>query len=84
MKFSMTGQGKGDLLIRVLISNAVDHGFEPLRVKPKTMKFVFVASPLSMQLYGIKAKTGWLGIRIFCQNGATCLPVDCCLSQLAL
>jgi hypothetical protein len=37
-------------------------------IKPMTMT-VFVASPLSMQHSGEKAKTGWLGIRIMCQSG---------------
>jgi len=27
---------------------------------------------------------GWLRIRIMCPSGATCLPTDCCLSELAL
>jgi hypothetical protein len=31
-----------------------------------------------------RAKTGWLGIRIMCPSGATCLPEDCCFSELAL
>ena len=52
--------------------------------KPKTTKLVFVASPLSTQHYGVKAKTGWLGIRIMCPSGATCLSTDCCFSELAL
>ena len=38
------------------------------------MKLVFVASPLSTQHLGERAKTGWLGIRRMCPNGATCLP----------
>jgi hypothetical protein len=29
-------------------------------------------------------KTGWLEIRIMCPSGATCLPMDCCFSDLAL
>jgi hypothetical protein len=33
---------------------------------------VFVASLLSMQHKGERA--GWLGIRIICPSGATCLP----------
>jgi len=28
--------------------------------------------------------TGWFGIRIMCPSGATCLPVDCCFSELPL
>jgi hypothetical protein len=35
-------------MISVLISSAVDHGFEPRSVKPKTMKLIFVASPLKL------------------------------------
>jgi hypothetical protein len=45
---------------------------------------VFVASLLSTQHYGERAKTGWLGIRIVCPSGMTCLPADCCFSELAL
>jgi len=52
-------------------------------IKPKTIKLVFVASPLSMQHYGERAKTGWLGIWIMCQSGATCLSADCFFSVLA-
>jgi hypothetical protein len=54
------------------------------RVKPKTMKLVFVASPLSTQHSGEREKTGWLRIMITCPSGATCLPVECCFSELAL
>jgi hypothetical protein len=59
-------------------------GSSPGRVKLKTIKLVFVASPLSMQHQGERTKTGWLGIRIMCQSGAICLPTDCCFSELAL
>ena len=54
------------------------------RVKLKTIKLVLVASPLSTQRQGERAKTGWPGIRIMCTNGATCLSADCCFSELAL
>jgi hypothetical protein len=37
------------------------------------IELVFVASPLSTQHLGERAKTGWLRIRIMCQSGATCL-----------
>ena len=36
-------------MVSVLASSAVDRGFDPDQVKPKTIKLVFVASPLSMQ-----------------------------------
>ena len=38
-----------DVIVSVLASGAVDHGLELRSVKPKTIKLVFVASPLSMQ-----------------------------------
>ena len=56
----------------------------PVWVKPKTMKLVLVASPLSTQHKGERAKTVWLGMGIVCPSGATCLPVDCCFIELAL
>ena len=31
-----------------------------------------------------KPRTGWLGIRIICPSGTTCLPADCCFNELAL
>jgi len=34
------------------------------RVKPRTIKLVFVASPLRTQHKGERAKTGWLGISV--------------------
>jgi hypothetical protein len=36
-------------MVSVLVSSAVDRGFEPRRVKPKTITLVFVASALSTQ-----------------------------------
>jgi len=45
---------------------------------------VSVASPLGTQHSGERAKIGWLRIKIMCPSGATCLPADCCFSELAL
>ena len=39
----------GGVMVGILSLNVIDRGFEPSQVKPKTMKLVFVASPLSMQ-----------------------------------
>jgi hypothetical protein len=36
----------GGVMVSVLAKSAVDHEFEPDRVKPKTIKLVCVASPL--------------------------------------
>ena len=54
------------------------------RVKLMTIKLVFVTSPLSMQHERERTKTGWLGIRLMCPSGETCLSADCCFSELAL
>ena len=53
-------------------------------VMPKTMKWVCVASPLITQHSGERAKTVFLGFRIMCPSGATCLTADCCFRELAL
>ena len=44
-------------------------------VKTKTAKLKFAASPLSMQIEGVRTKTGSLGIGIMCTSGVACLPV---------
>jgi hypothetical protein len=37
---------------------------------------------INTQHYGTTAKTGWLGIRIMCPIGETCLPSDCCFNGI--
>ena len=64
-------------MVNMLPSSAVDRGSSPGRVKPKIIKLVFVASPLNTHHYGVRAKTGWLGIGIMCPSGETCLSADC-------
>ena len=49
---------RGFVKVNVLASNVVDRGFEALCVKPRTMKLLFVASTLSTQHSGVRAKTG--------------------------
>ena len=51
-------------------------------INGNAVKLIFFTSPLSKQHYGECEKTGWLGIRIICE--VTCLPLDCCFSELAL
>ena len=45
----------------------------PNQVQQKTLKLVFVFSPLSMQHEGEREKIGWLEIRIMCPIGEKCL-----------
>ena len=71
-------------MVSMHVSSAVDRGFEPRSGQQKTTKLVSVASPKNAQHLGERAKTGWLGIRIMCLGGATCLSEDCCCSEIAL
>ena len=70
------------IIVLVLSMSVVDCGFEPRSGQLKTVKLIFVASPLSMQCSGERAKTGCLGIRIMCLSGVTCLPAYCCFSEV--
>jgi hypothetical protein len=62
------------IMVSVLSSSGINRGLESLRVKAKTMKLVFVASPLSKRHISRKSKNHWLGTRIMCSNEATFLP----------
>ena len=71
-------------MISVPASSAVDRGFEPRSGQTKDYKIGICCFQLRTQHLGERAKTGWLGIRIICPSGATCLPADCCFCELAL
>ena len=32
----------------------------------------------------LRCKSGWIGIRILCPSGATCIPINCCFNKLVL
>jgi hypothetical protein len=68
----------GGIIDSMLTSGAVYRGFEPRSVKPKIINLIFAATPLSMQHWGIRGNTSWLGINIMCQRGASNVPLDCC------
>ena len=67
----------------LMVSARLEYGRSWVRA-PVGSKLVFVAFPLSTQHSGERAMAEWLGIRIMCPSGATCLPADCCFSELAL
>ena len=71
-------------MVSMLASSVVYGGFKPLSGQTKSVKLVLDASLLSTNINGERTKTGWLGIRILCPSGATCLPENCCFSELAL
>ena len=70
------------LMVSVPSSSVVDRGFEPRLGKTKDYKIGICC--FSAKHEGERAKTGWLGIRIMCPSGATCLSAACCFSRLTL
>ena len=68
----------GGVMVIVLASSAVGRGFEPQFGQTKDYKICICCFSAKHA-----AKTGWFGIRIMCPRGVTCLPADCCFSQLA-
>ena len=67
-----------------LQSSAVDRGFEPLLGQTEDYKIGICCFSAKHTAMMRKIKTGWLGIRIICPSESTCLPMDCCFSELAL
>ena len=61
----------GGVMANMLTSNVIDRGFEP-----KTTKLEFVASLHTALRNKSKDLSNWLGIRIMCLTGATCLTTD--------
>ena len=66
-------------MVSVLSSCTVDREFEPWSDQ-KTIKLVFVASPLFKHTAALRSKNGdWSA-----PSGMTSLPAYCCFSELAL
>ena len=68
----------------VLVSSVVDHVFKPRPDKTKDYKIGICCFSAKHAALWRKSKTGWLRIRIMCPSGVTCLPADCCFSELTL
>ena len=63
------------VMVSVLTSSAVDRGLEDYKIDISC----FSAKHAALRR---KSKTGWLGIRIMCQSGTTCLSAEFCFSEL--
>jgi hypothetical protein len=68
-------------MVSMLASSAVDRGFE---LRSGQTKDYDIGICCFSAKHAARANTGWFGIRQMCQSGATCLPTDCCFSELAL
>ena len=71
-------------MVSMLVSSAVDHRFEPQSGQTKDYEIGICCFSAKHAALREREKTEWLGIRIMCQRGATCLSADCCFSELAL
>jgi hypothetical protein len=74
--FSFRKNRIGGVMVSVFTSSAVYRGFETRLDKTKDFK-------IGICCFSVKY-AGWLGIRIMCPSGETCLPADCCFSDLVL
>jgi hypothetical protein len=70
-------------MVSVLALSMVDRGFEHRSVQTKYFKIGICYFSAKHTALRERAKTGWLGIRIMCPSGATCLHAVCCFSELA-
>ena len=73
----------GGVVVSVLASRAVYRGFKPRSGQTKEYKIGICCFSAKHAALRRKSKD-WLEIRIMCPSGATCLPADCCFSELAL
>ena len=75
----------GGVIVSVLASSAVDHGFESWSGQTKDYKIGICRFSAKHAALRRKSKD-WLARNqnTTCPSGATCLSVDCCFSELAL
>ena len=76
------GTAIGGVMFSVLASSVVDRGFEPRSGQTKDYKIGICC--LSAKHTALRRKSNDRIIIIICPSGATCLPTDYCVSELAL
>ena len=72
----------GGVMTKVLALIAVDRGFDPRSGQTKDYKIGICC--FSVKHSALRRKSKDFGNRIMSPSGVTCLPVDCCFSELAL
>jgi hypothetical protein len=78
--FFWNGNRLAGVMVSISASSTYIVGSSPGGINPKTITLLCVASPLSRQRYGVRTKTDWLGNKIECSSGVTCLPVETIVS----
>jgi hypothetical protein len=63
-------------MVSVLALSAIGRGFETGSGQAKDHRMGICCFSAKHAALRSKNKPGWLGIRIMCQSGTTCLPVD--------
>ena len=74
----------GDVMVSVLASSVVDRGFEPRSGQTKDYTIGICCFSAKHAALRRKSKDWLARNRIMCPSRATCLPTDCCFSELAL
>ena len=76
----------GGVLFSMLASSAVDRGFEPRSGQTKDYKIGICCFSAKHAELRRKSKDWlvWNQVKIMCLSGVTCLPSNCCFSELAL
>jgi hypothetical protein len=70
-------------MVSVLVSSVVDCGFEPRSGQTKDYKIGICCFYATHAALKRKSKDWLARNRIMCSSGVTCLPGDCCFSELA-
>ena len=67
-------------MVGVHVLSVIHLEFEPQSDQTNNYKIVICCFSAKNAALGERTKSGWLGIRIMCPSGATCLPADCSVS----
>ena len=74
----------GGVIVSVLVSSAVDRGFELRSGQIKEYKISMCCFSVKHAALRRNCKDWMARNQVMCPSGATCLPADWCFSELAL
>ena len=82
MNYNTNENQIGDAMVSKLTSSVIDREFESWSGQTNDYKIgICCFSSKHAILMNKRAKTGWLGIRIMCTSGATCLTISSCSTR---
>jgi hypothetical protein len=68
------------VMVSLIALSVVGRGFKPWSGQTKDYEIGICYCSAMRAALKEKENTGWLGIRIMCPSGATCLSADCCIT----